>query len=257
MNKIINRIDLKGTFCAVFLLTLATANAQDTVLNKYGLWVIENAAELQKTIHDNPNKEMTDLKKKIPNLVMDLRYVGSNNFMHQILYPFTATSYLRKPAVDSLLIIQKILNQSGLALKIFDAYRPYSVTEKMWELVHDDLYTADPKNGSGHNRGAAVDLTLVNLATSLELNMGTGYDNFSDTAHHAFTNLPEEVLQNRLLLKKIMELHGFKAFDTEWWHYSLSNTKEYELMNVSFKALAKKRPTKNNKPINHANRTIN
>jgi D-alanyl-D-alanine dipeptidase len=144
--------------------------------------------------------------------------------------------------------------QSGLGLKIFDAYRPYSVTEKMWEPVQDDRYAADPKKGSGHNRGVAVDLTIINLKNNEALDMGTGFDNFSDTAHHAFTNLPEDVLQNRLLLKNIMEQHGFKALDTEWWHYSLPNAKEFELMNISFNDFAVK-PKSTNKTTTHAKRS--
>ena len=180
---------------------------------------------------------MVDLKKKIPLLVLDLRYAGNNNFMHQQLYPAITTTYLRKPAADSLLAIEKELNKQGLGLKIFDAYRPYSVTEKMWEPVKDDRYAADPKTGSGHNRGVAVDLTIIHLKTKEELPMGTGFDNFSDTAHHDFTALPPAILQNRQLLKAIMEKHGFKALDTEWWHYSLPNAKEYELLNVGFKEL--------------------
>jgi zinc D-Ala-D-Ala dipeptidase len=109
----------------------------------------------------------------------------------------------------------------------------------MWEPVQDDRYAADPKKGSGHNRGTAADLTIIYLSTGKELPMGTGFDNFSDTAHHNFTGLPAEVLKNRALLKKTMEENGFKALDTEWWHYSLPNAKEYELLNLSFAALAK------------------
>lgn len=254
MNKIIHRFQLTGFYCIVFLLTSGIANAQDTVLNKYGLYVVENTAALQKMIRKNPNKEMVDLHKKIPGIVLDLRYAGTNNFMQQVLYPVITTTYLRKPAADSLAVIQKLLSQLGLGLKIFDAYRPYSVTEKMWEPVQDDRYAADPKKGSGHNRGVAVDLTIINLKNNEALDMGTGFDNFSDTAHHAFTNLPEEVLQNRLLLKNIMEQHGFKALDTEWWHYSLPNAKEYELLNIPFKDFAVKAILKNKKNT-HAKRS--
>ena len=93
--------------------------------------------------------------------------------------------------------------------------------------------------GSGHNRGIAVDLTIINLSTKKEFDMGTGFDNFSDTAHHAFTQLPSAVLQNRQLLKKIMEDHGFKALDTEWWHYYLPNSRQYELLDIPFARLKK------------------
>lgn len=238
INKIIHRPDIRVIYCIVFLLTPQFLKCQDTVLNKYGLWVIDNVKMLQKTISKNPSKRMVDLNQQMPGLILDLRYAGTNNFMRQQFYFNTVTTYLRKPAADSLTVINKELNKHGLGLKIFDAYRPYAVTEKMWEPVQDDRYAADPKKGSGHNRGVAVDLTIINLNTKEELDMGTGFDNFSDTAHHAFTNLPEAVLQNRLLLKNMMEQHGFKALDTEWWHYYLPNAKDYELLNIDFKNLS-------------------
>ena len=228
-------------FTVVFLLTSFIAFAQDTVLNKYGLWVIHSLPEYKRTVLKNPFKQMVDLKQPMPNIVLDLRYAGTNNFMKEKLYPAITTTYLRKAAADSLLNVQKHLKEIGIGLKIFDAYRPYSVTEKMWLPVQDDRYAADPKKGSGHNRGIAVDLTLIHLSSGEELNMGTNFDNFSDTAHHAFTHLPEDVLQNRLLLKKIMEQHGFKALDTEWWHYSLPNAKDFELLDIDFKKLKSKK----------------
>ena len=144
--------------------------------------------------------------------------------MHRKLYAYTSSTYLRAPAANALSQIQKKLNEQGLGLKIFDAYRPYSVTEKMWKLIKDDRYVADPKKGSGHNRGK-------------ELQMPTGFDNFSDTAHQTFTALSGEVLQNRNLLKKLMEQFGFKPLETEWWHYSLPNATDFELLDISFKKL--------------------
>ncbi len=125
----------------------------------------------------------------------------------------------------------------GFGLKIFDAYRPYSVTEKMWEPIKDDRYVADPKKGSGHNRGIAVDLTIINLKTTKELPMGTGYDNFTDTAHQNFTALPKEILVNRNILKSLMEKHGFIALESEWWHYFLPNARDFELLDIPFKKL--------------------
>jgi D-alanyl-D-alanine dipeptidase len=246
-NKIMHRVEFRTVCCIVFLLTAAICSAQDSMLNKYGLQVISNEKMLQKTVTKNPDKQLTDLKQQITGLVLDLRYASADNFTRHALYPEIKTTYLRKAAADSLNVVQENLNKSGLGLKIFDAYRPYAVTEKMWELVHDDRYTADPKKGSGHNRGVAVDLTIINLNTKEELDMGTGFDNFSDTAHHAFTNLPEAVLQNRILLKNIMEQHGFKALDTEWWHYYLPNAKDYELLNISFDELSKKSKVKSKK----------
>lgn len=243
-NKIIHRFQLLLIYIAFFTLVIPEASAQDTLLNKYDLWVIKDIARLQKTIVQNPAKAMVDLNRVNAGFLFDLRYAGTNNFMGQKLYPFIKTTYLRKAAADSLVAVQQELKKKGLGLKILDAYRPYSVTEKLWEPVQDDRYAADPKKGSGHNRGIAVDLTIINLSDHKELDMGTGFDNFSDTAHHAFTHLPETVLQNRQLLKITMEKHGFKALDSEWWHYYLPNPTLYELLDIDFKKL--KRLNKNN-----------
>ena len=236
-NKIILRFQLSLLYVIIFTLIIPDAFAQDTILNKYGLWVINDIGQLQKTVLKDPRKAMVDLKQISPTLLLDLRYAGKNNFMHQQLYPPVKTTYMRKAAADALAAVQQELNLTGLGLKIFDAYRPYSVTEKLWEPVKDDRYAADPKKGSGHNRGIAVDLTIIVLSNKEELNMGTGFDNFSDTAHHAFKSLPELVLQNRMLLKTMMEKHGFKALDSEWWHYYLPNTTAYELLDIDFKKL--------------------
>jgi len=223
----------------VFLLTTSAANAQDGQANKYGLKVITNVEDLKNSIANSPSKAMTDLKKSIPGLVVDMRYAGADNFMHQRLYPFGARAWLRKAAADSLAVVQKELKEKGLGLKIFDAYRPWSITDMMWEKVKDDRYAADPRKGSNHNRGVAVDLTIIDLNTRKEWQMGTGFDNFSDTAHHAFMELSADVLQHRMILKTTMEKHGFKALDTEWWHYSLVNAGDFELLDVGFEELKK------------------
>lgn len=197
--------------------------------------------EYKKQVKENPAKEMVELKSRIPGIVYDLRYATTNNFMRRLMYPAgTNKTYLRKPAAEALLKVQQELNQSSLGLKIFDAYRPYSVTVKFWELVKDERYVANPKNGSGHNRGAAVDLTMIDSKTGKELNMGTGFDNFSDTAHQGFTKLPEAVLKNRQLLKTVMEKYGFKAYSEEWWHYSWPEAGRFEILDIDFKKLAKK-----------------
>src|SRR4030095_17233680 len=102
---------------------------------------------------------------------------------------------------EALKKVQDDLAEKGYSLKIFDAYRPYRALKKMWDLVHDERYVANPSKGSGHNRGLSVDLTIVELKTGKELEMGTGFDNFTDSANHTFSNLPPEILQNRRLLK--------------------------------------------------------
>lgn len=184
-------------------------------------------------------KQMTDLKKNIPGIVLDLRYATKNNFTGHILYPWANTTFMRVEAANALQQIQQTLNRKGYGIKVFDAYRPWSATKEMWELVKDERYVADPAKGSNHNRGLAIDLSIVNIKTGAALNMGTGFDNFTDTAHHTFTRLPQDVLNNRKMLKETMEQHGFKSFESEWWHYTWPDNRKYEVLNIGLKKMWK------------------
>ena len=213
--------------------------SQSSSLNKYGLLVIKDTNILQQEIDRNPSKRMVDLHKTIPNLTLDLKYASTDNFMHKKLYPATQTTFLRKPAADALKNVVNDLKKMNLGIKIFDAYRPYSVTEKMWEKVKDNRYAADPAQGSGHNRGISVDLTLIDLVTKKELPMPTGFDNFSDTAHEDFMDLPMQIINNREILKSVMGNNGFIALSTEWWHFYLPDANSYELLDLSFAELEK------------------
>lgn len=229
-------------FAVIFISVLAyrqPVEAQSKVGNKYGLIVINNTKVLQNEIAADSNKKIIDLLKLIPDLTLDLKYATTDNFMHQKLYPPTSTTFLRKPAAEGLKKVVEELRKQNLSIKIFDAYRPYSITEKMWEEVKDDRYAADPSKGSGHNRGVAVDLTLIDLKTRKELPMGTGFDNFTDSAHIDFTNLTTEELKNRNILRSVMEKYGFIQLTTEWWHYYLPNSSSYELLDIPFSKLKK------------------
>ncbi len=233
--------------CLVFLCVAKNGFAQNKKLNQYGLNIISGTENFQRMIKENDSLEMADLKQIIPGIVIDLRYSDTNNFMKQRLYPAKQnTTYLRKEAAINLAAVQKVLNEKNLGLKVWDAYRPYSVTVKMWEPVKDDRYAADPRFGSGHNRGAAVDLTLIDRSTLKELNMGTGFDHFSDTAHVGFTNLPAGIIANRRILQSVMESHGFKILGTEWWHFYLPDAKRYDLLDLSFRQLKRLRSGKKN-----------
>jgi D-alanyl-D-alanine dipeptidase len=239
MHKINNCLQVM--FLTIFLFTGTIISAQSNVVNKYGLYVVKDVKLLCRQMALDSNKQMVDLRKAIPALVLDLKYATTDNFMHRKLYPPLHTTYLRLPAVTALKkVIAELIGQN-LIIKIFDAYRPYSVTEEMWKTVKDDRYAADPSKGSGHNRGIAIDLTLINLHTKKELPMGTDFDNFTDTAHQDFTGLPQEILQNRLLLKTAMEKYGFTGLETEWWHFSLPNANTFELLDVPFNELKKLR----------------
>ncbi len=203
--------------------------------------MISTRRDYKKTVKENPARQMIALQAGLPGALFDLRYAGRNNFMKRRMYPrHTGITFMRRDAVAALVQIQKDLRAQGLGLKVFDAYRPWSVTKKFWDLVQDERYVARPTNGSNHNRGTAVDLTLIELKTGRELNMGTGFDNFTDTAHHSFKNLPLDVLANRELLKTVMERHGFVALETEWWHYTFSTGLKMEVLDIPFKKLKRR-----------------
>ncbi|MER3463654.1 MAG: peptidase M15, partial [Chitinophagaceae bacterium] len=184
-------------------------------------------------------KPMIEVRTAIPGVEYDLRYATRSNFTGEKLYKSGKYTFLRSAVIEALMSVQEELRQKKLTLKIFDAYRPYTVTKKMWGLIHDERYVADPSKGSGHNRGIAVDLTIADASTGKELNMGTDFDNFTDTAHQTFKYLPATVLENRMLLKNLMEQYGFKALETEWWHYSWPNNHNYEVLDIDFKKLKK------------------
>lgn len=197
---------------------------------------ISSKAALQESISKDPRKALVGLQKTIPGLVVDLRYATTYNFTKTILYRHPILCLRVEPA-NGLRQAQAELNKQGLSLKIFDAYRPFAVTCKIWRLVPDRRYAANPKKGSNHNRGVAVDLTIVDMKTGKELDMGTGFDNFSDTAHHDFYQLPAQVLANRRLLKGIMRKYGFGHVPTEWWHYQWHDKEDYEVLDLDFDEL--------------------
>lgn len=178
-----------------------------------------------------------ELVKINPHIRLDIRYATTNNFLKAAVYP-EARCFLRSPAAKALHKIQKELETIGLGLKVFDGYRPLSVQRKMWEIVPNSHFVANPQKGSRHNRGMAVDLTLVD-STGKELQMPTGFDNFTVKARHNYQKLPARVRQNRWILKTIMEKYGFSPISSEWWHYDFKGWKKYKVLDISFERLDK------------------
>jgi len=152
--------------------------------------------------------------------VYDLRYATTNNFLKAQVYE-CAECYTRAKTARALIKANKVFMERGMQIKFFDCYRPNSVQFLMWDIVPNPQYVANPVKGSIHNKGGAVDITLVTLDGE-ELDMGTDFDFFGKKAYHDTTDLPKNVLQNRLLLKETMEKFGFWSIRTEWWHYNLS-----------------------------------
>ncbi len=162
----------------------------------------------------------------------DLRYATDNNFLEEQVYE-CAECYTRVKTAKALMKANAEFRKQGVKIKFYDCYRPNSVQYKMWELVPNPQYVANPVKGSIHNKGGAVDITLVTLDGE-ELNMGTDFDFFGKKAYHDNLDLPKEILDNRKLLKETMEKNGFWSIRTEWWHYNLGAASNDEVANFKW-----------------------
>lgn len=203
--------------------------------NKYGLKVT-SFEEYKISIKANPNKELIDLEEYVPGLVMDIRYATKNNFMGEVIYNLPK-AYARKPVAEALRNAQAELKLQGLGVKMFDAYRPYKATVKFYEGYGDTTYVASPYRGSRHNRGCALDITLVDIKTGKELKMPTEYDSFKKAAWPSTPISDPEIRKNRELLIRIMKKHGFRVNSSEWWHYDFIGWKNYEVLDIDFEQL--------------------
>ncbi|RJP74307.1 MAG: peptidase M15 [Ignavibacteriales bacterium] len=167
-------------------------------------------------------------------IVTDVRYATTNNFTGKVLYP-TAKVYLRKVVAENLSKVNSyLLKNFNLRLKVFDGYRPLSVQKKMWVILPNEDYVANPAKGSRHNRGAAVDVALIDSLGN-ELDMGTGFDDFSKIAYTGNMDLPADVLLNRKILHESMAKFGFDPIKTEWWHFDFKGWSRFSILDVEIK----------------------
>lgn len=184
------------------------------------------------------NKETDDyafvnLKNYSNDFVFDMKYATSDNFLKEKVYP-CGECFLRVKTIKSLLEANKAFLDKGFKIKLYDCYRPIAIQKQMWKIVPNPTYVANPKRGSIHNKGGAVDITLVD-SLGVELDMGTKFDFFGEEAGHHYLNLSEEILANRKFLKEIMLQHNFKSFDSEWWHYNLNNSSADKVSNQKWR----------------------
>lgn len=179
--------------------------------------------------------QLVNIKTINQQILCDIRYATTNNFVGKKMYNSSAC-YMQRPVAEALNSIQKELEYKGLGLKIFDAYRPLSVQFTLWNLIPDERYVANPKKGSCHNRGCAVDVTLVDNFGN-ELAMPTDFDDFTEKSHRNYKNFPKEVLDNSLYLEKIMTKHDFVGLSTEWWHFDFIGWEQYPVLNILFEEL--------------------
>jgi zinc D-Ala-D-Ala dipeptidase len=221
-------------FIFIFLFINSLAFSQRT--NKYNLSIISDPKILKEIIQKDPNKALVRIKDYVPNITLDIKYATTQNVFYTQLYK-KPTALARLPVAKALAAVQKDLNEQGCSLKIYDAYRPYSVTCQMFEMLPDTLYMGLPWTGSKHNRGIALDLTLIDLKTKKELKMPTPFDALVYAAHPEFMKLPEEVIKNRELLKTVMKKNGFKVDPMEWWHFNYVSDTVFELLDIPFEKL--------------------
>ncbi|QOG04607.1 M15 family metallopeptidase [Flavobacterium sp. MDT1-60] len=201
MSKSINSL-----FFLVFLFFGFTSNAQNEVYT----------SEVKQEIADTTFVNLKDFSQ---DFIYDMKYATEDNFLKAKVYD-CAECLLRFKTVQSLIAANNDFKKKGFKIKLYDCYRPLSIQKKMWEIVSNPEYVADPKKGSIHNRGGAVDISLVD-SNGKEVDMGTPFDFFGIQAGHNYTKLSNEVKSNRKFLKKVMIKNGFNSFDSEWWHYNL------------------------------------
>ena len=178
---------------------------------------------------DYDSTAWTDIALLDSSILIDMRYATESNFVEEKMYE-CSRCFLRPEVALAVVAAHRELQHQGLALKMLDCYRPRPIQWKLWEKVPDRRYVSDPRKGSMHNRGAAVDLTIVD-AEGNELDMGTPYDFFGPQAHPSYTALPDTVLHHRQLLSETMIHYGFRPTNTEWWHFSW-NGQNYPLSDM-------------------------
>ena len=196
------------------------------------LWLASTSAAKQ-----TPGGSLVPIDTVRPPLVQEVRYATRHTFTGEVLYPLPRV-FLHRETARALQRVQRDLQKRGLGLKVWDAYRPLSVQQKMWNLIRDERYVSNPARNKGrHTRGTAVDVTLVDKL-GRELPMPSDFDDFSGRAHRDYRGGTAEQRRNRQMLQSVMERYGFVPFPTEWWHFDLNNWEKYPPLDLSLERLA-------------------
>lgn len=203
---------------------------------KYGL-TPTNYSQYLESVKENPANRLVELIEVIPGLQLDIRYATTNNFTGEVIYKLPK-AYARQPVAEALKQVQRDLQKEGKELKIHDGYRPYAATVKFYEVYGDTTFVASPYQGSRHNRGCAIDLTLIDSKTKTELKMPTPYDSFQKEAFPNYPLKDKEAIKNRALLIAAMEKRGFKVYDSEWWHFDFVGWERFDVLDIDFEQLS-------------------
>jgi D-alanyl-D-alanine dipeptidase len=182
--------------------------------------------------------DLVELVQLDPTIKFDIRYATTNNFLGTPVYT-QARAFLQRPAAEALVRANRELKPQGYGLIIHDGYRPWYVTKIFWDATPNDqkIFVANPAEGSKHNRGCAVDLSLYDLKTGKEVKMSSGYDEMTDRAYADYPGGTAAERARRGLLRQAMERNGFKVIPTEWWHFDYKDWKQYPILNVKFEDL--------------------
>ncbi len=208
---------------------------------KTSLFVLLLALPLLATAQTGSD-ELVNIKELIPDVALEVMYNTTDNFVTtfsgepQKLYT-TDECLVARLVADRLINIQDSLRSLGLGLVIFDGYRPRAVQWLMWETIPPEYqwFVANPATGSHHNRGAAVDLSIIDRATGQKLDMGTPFDFAGPESDIGYTNFPPDVIANRYLLRNMMLWQGFTPYDAEWWHFQHPSATGYPLVDYQLK----------------------
>ncbi len=179
--------------------------------------------------------DLVELVKIEPSMRLDLRYATTNNFTGRVLYT-EARAFLVKVAAEALARAHRSVAAEGLGLTIYDAYRPWRITKALWDATPQSKrdYVANPKKGSRHNRGCAVDLTLHRLADGQQVEMPSAFDDFSERAHRNFMSASRAAIANRLVLERVMGAVGFQPMSNEWWHFDFQGWQDFPVLDRPF-----------------------
>jgi D-alanyl-D-alanine dipeptidase len=204
---------------------------------------LEKEALAAKPPKETGNFRRPDLVELIdldPTIKLDIRYATPNNFLSTPMYS-QARAFLQRPAAEALVRVSRALRARGYGLLVYDGYRPWYVTRMFWDATPEDkkIFVADPKDGSRHNRGCAVDLTLYDLKTGAPVKMPSGYDEMSERAYAEYPGGAVEERAHRAILRAAMEKEGFTVYPQEWWHFDYKDSMHYPILNLRFEELGK------------------
>jgi zinc D-Ala-D-Ala dipeptidase len=177
-------------------------------------------------------------------LLVAAHFIAAAALLAQDAPPKEARAFLQRPAAEALMRVNRALKAKGHGLLVFDGYRPWSVTKAFWDATpaNKKMFVANPKNGSRHNRGGAVDLTLYDLSAGREAEMGGAYDEMTARSYVTYDKGSKDALGRRELLIDAMEKEGFFMYPFEWWHFDWKDWREYAVLDVPFRAIGARAP---------------